>query len=51
MPKENIKMLKLFRKKNKYLSIRPELRILNEAIKKATYEMDAATVEELMEEK
>ncbi|WP_157076600.1 hypothetical protein [Sutcliffiella cohnii] len=44
-------MLSIFRKKNKYLSIRKELRLINTAIKKATYEIDAALIEELLEEK
>ncbi|MFL0364641.1 MULTISPECIES: hypothetical protein [Pseudobacillus] len=38
-------------RKNKYLSIRPELRALNKVLKKAADEVDVAYVEELMEEK
>ncbi|UAL49814.1 hypothetical protein K7887_22100 (plasmid) [Sutcliffiella horikoshii] len=36
---------------NKYLAIRPQLKYLNRAINRATYEVDVALVEELMEEK
>lgn len=44
-------VLKPFRKKNKYLAIRTELRTINKAMDRAIYEMDVAYVEELQEEK
>ncbi|WP_342515522.1 hypothetical protein [Sutcliffiella sp. FSL R7-0096] len=43
--------MKIFRRKNKYLSIRGDLRRLNKLIAKATIDLDVALVEELMEEK
>lgn len=39
------------RKRIKLFSSRPQLRFYKKAIEKATYELDAAEVEELMEEK
>lgn len=43
--------MRLLRRKNKYFSIREELRRLNKLIEKATIDVDVALVEELMEEK
>ncbi|WP_368502751.1 hypothetical protein AB3N04_01235 (plasmid) [Alkalihalophilus sp. As8PL] len=44
-------MWNLFCRKNKSLMIRRELKNINKKIKRATFEQDAAWVEELMEEK
>lgn len=44
-------MLDLFHNKNKFLSIRSELRFLNLEIERASYEMDIVLLDELMEEK
>ncbi|MFE7064473.1 hypothetical protein ACFVAD_20270 [Sutcliffiella sp. NPDC057660] len=44
-------LLRQFGRKNKFLTIRSELKVINKEIKRATYEMDAAYIEELMDEK
>ncbi|NLP52056.1 hypothetical protein [Bacillus sp. RO1] len=39
-----------FRSKNKYLAIRPELKVIKRRMKQAASEMDVAWIEELKEE-